>query len=58
MDGSSPIGRASMQQQTFADASFEQYRKPTRRERFLAEMEQVSPWSKLASVIQPDYPKP
>ena len=47
-----------MQQQTFADASFEQYRKPTRRERFLAEMEQVIPWSKLAAVIQPYYPKP
>jgi IS5 family transposase len=28
-----------MSQQTFAEASFEQYRKPTRRERFLAEME-------------------
>lgn len=27
-----------MSQQTVAEASFEQYRKPTRRERFLAEM--------------------
>ncbi len=46
-----------MSQQTFADASFEQYRKPTRRERFLAEMEQVIPWSELAAVIEPYYPK-
>ena len=42
-----------MSQQTFAEASFEQYRKPTRRERFLAEMEQEIPWSELAAVIEP-----
>ena len=42
-----------MSQQTFAEASSEQYRKPTRRERFLAEMEQVIPWSELAVVIEP-----
>jgi IS5 family transposase len=30
---------------------------PTRRERFLAEMEQVIPWSELAAVIEPYYPK-
>jgi IS5 family transposase len=47
-----------MRQQTFAEASFEQYRKPTRRERFLAEMEQVIPWGELAAVIAPCYPKP
>ncbi len=46
-----------MSQQTFAEASFEPYRKPTRRERFLAEMEQVIPWSELAAVIEPYYPK-
>ena len=45
-------------QQTFADASFEQYRKPTRRERFLAEMDQMIPWGALAMVIEPYYPKP
>jgi len=32
-----------MRQPTFAEASFEPYRKPTCRERFLAEMEQVMP---------------
>ena len=46
-----------MSQQTFAAASFEQCRKPTRRERFLAAMEQVIPWSELAAVIEPYYPK-
>jgi IS5 family transposase len=46
-----------MSQQTFADASFEQYRKPTRRERFLTEMDQVIPWEDLAAVIEPFYPK-
>lgn len=45
-----------MQQQTFAEASFEAYRKPTRREKFLAEMEQVIPWGELAAVIEPYYP--
>ncbi len=46
-----------MSQQTFAEAGFEPYRKLTRRERFLAEMEQVIPWSELAAVIEPHYPK-
>jgi IS5 family transposase len=46
-----------MRQQTLADASFERYRKPTRRERFLAEMEQVIPWRELCGAIEPFYPK-
>lgn len=46
-----------MRQQTLADASFEQYRKPTRRERFLAGMEQVIPWRELCGAIEPFYPK-
>jgi len=44
-------------QQTFAEASFEQYRKTTRRERFLDEMNRVVPWAKLVAVIEPVYPK-
>lgn len=36
-----------MRQQTLAEASFEPYRKATRRERFMAEMEQVIPWREL-----------
>lgn len=46
-----------MRQQTLADASFERYRKTTRRERFLAEMEQVIPWRELCGAIEPFYPK-
>ena len=46
-----------MRQQTLADASFERYRKPTRREKFLAEMEQVIPWRELCGAIEPFYPK-
>lgn len=47
-----------MRQQTFAESSFERYRKPTRRERFLAEMDHVIPWRELCNVIEPFYPKP
>jgi len=46
-----------MRQQTFATGDFERYRKPTRREQFLAEMEQVVPWAQLCQLIEPFYPK-
>jgi IS5 family transposase len=46
-----------MPQQTFADVSFERYRKPTRRERFLEEMNRVVPWADLVAAIEPVYPK-
>lgn len=46
-----------MRQQTLAEEGFERYRKPTRREQFLAEMEQVIPWRDLCKVIYPFYPK-
>ena len=43
---------------TLAKAStFEKYKKPTRREKFLAEMEQVVPWKELNALIEPFYPK-
>ena len=38
-------------QATFADAGFERYRKSTRREQFLAEMERAVPWGELVAVI-------
>ena len=44
-------------QQTFAEASFEPYRKVTRRERFLDEMNRVVPWAELVAVIEPVYLK-
>lgn len=47
-----------MRQQTFAEATFERYRKPTRRELFLSEMDQVIPWKELCKIIEPFYPKP
>ena len=46
-----------MQQQTFAEVTFEQYRKATRRERFLDEMDRVIPWRELAAIIEPVYPE-
>jgi IS5 family transposase len=46
-----------MQQSTFAEVTFEQYRKPPRRERFLDEMNRVVPWAELAAAIAPVYPK-
>lgn len=46
-----------MHQQTFAEVTFEQYRKPTRREQFLNEMHRVVPWAELVAVIEPVYPK-
>ncbi|RPE62971.1 IS4 family transposase [Tibeticola sediminis] len=39
-------------------AGFEQYRRPTKRDAFLATMEQIVPWQELCAVIEPYYPKP
>jgi len=52
-----------MKQQTLAMAedqneSYEQYRKPTRRDVFLATMEEIVPWAELCAVIEPHYPRP
>lgn len=47
-----------MTQLTFATTGFEPYRKTTRREVFLAEMNQVVPWEDLCAVIEPVYPQP
>ena len=47
-----------MRQITFATAGFERYAKTTRRAAFLAEMDQVVPWKRLCSLIEPYYPKP
>jgi hypothetical protein len=49
-----------MKQQTLAmaaDQSFENYRKPTRRDEFLKTMEAIVPWAVLCAVIEPHYPK-
>jgi len=46
-----------MDQLTLATGTFETYRKPTRREKFLAEMDRAVPWKDLCAVIEPVYPK-
>ena len=51
-----------MKQQTLATAAdqsagFERFRKPTRRDEFLATMNRIVPWTALCEVIQPYYPK-
>ncbi len=46
-----------MSQMSFSDFEYAGKRKQTRRERFLAEMEQVVPWSGLIALIEPHYPK-
>ena len=47
-----------MRQNSFSDAGFEKYRKKTRKEQFLEEMENIIPWKELTQVIEPFYPKP
>src|SRR5437879_13394048 len=47
-----------MKQLTLAAVGFDRYAKTTRRAAFLAEMEQVVPWSALCALIEPFYPKP
>ena len=52
-----------MKQQTLAmaadrGAGFEQYRRPTKRDVFLATMNEIVPWQELCAVIEPHYPKP
>ncbi|NQV85601.1 MAG: transposase, partial [Woeseiaceae bacterium] len=46
-----------MQQKTLAATGFERFRKQTRRETFLQEMDQIIPWHDLCKVIKPYYPK-
>lgn len=51
-----------MKQQTLAVAAdaaagFEQYRRATKRDVFLATMSEIVPWQALCAVIEPHYPK-
>ena len=47
-----------MRQQTLADSGFEKFRKKTRKELFLDDMEKIIPWPELCGAIEPYYPKP
>ena len=44
-------------QPSFAQAEFATKKKVTRREKFLARMETLLPWTHLLAVIEPFYPK-
>jgi len=46
-----------MRQASFAGVGFERFGKTTRKEAFLAEMDQIVPWKRLYGLIQPVYPK-
>jgi len=46
-----------MKQSSFSEAEFASKKKQTRRERFLAEIETITPWSALVSALMPYYPK-
>ena len=46
-----------MRQQSLTD-DFEKYRKKTRKEQFLEDMDSIIPWKELVDVIEPFYPKP
>lgn len=47
----------SLRQPSLADGSFEKYRKKTRKEVFLEEMDQIIPWQELTAAIEPFYPR-
>ena len=44
-------------QTSFANAQYAGKKRQTRRERFLAEMNEVVPWSRLEALSEPHYPK-
>jgi IS5 family transposase len=44
-------------QPSFSQVEFADKKKITRREKFLARMEEIIPWSRLLAVIEPFYPK-
>lgn len=47
-----------MRKETLGEGGFDKFRKKTRKERFLDEMEQIIPWKELTLVIEPYFPKP
>jgi IS5 family transposase len=48
---------SAMKQTSFASLEFAGKKRRTRREKFLAEMERVVPWTALVALIEPHYPK-
>ena len=47
-----------MHQKSFAAADFEKYRKKTRKEMFLEEMDHIIPWQEMSQAVEPHYPAP
>ena len=47
-----------MKQRSLGQTGFERASKPTRRQRFLAEMDAVIPWARLVSLVAPAQPAP
>ena len=46
-----------MRQTSFASLEFAGKKRVTRREKFLAQMQQVVPWARLLALIEPHYPR-
>ena len=46
-----------MRQGSFSEKRFERYRKRTRRELFVQEMDRVLPWEESCQIVEPFYPK-
>lgn len=46
-----------MKQSGFSDLEYDVKKKTTRKERFLAEMDEILPWKELLSVVKRHYPK-
>src|ERR1044072_725751 len=52
-----PWDGAMQRQGSFSQAEYAGKKKQTRRDKFLAEMEQVVPWARLVERLRPFYPK-
>jgi hypothetical protein len=50
-------GGSMLRQGSFAEAEYGAKKKQTRRDKFLAEMEQAVPWERLVGRLAPLYPK-
>lgn len=44
-------------QKSFSEMEYAAKKKQTRRDRFLSEIEAVTPWSALVAALQPHYPR-
>ena len=47
-----------MRQISLTTEGFEKYRKTTKKELFLKQIDEIIPWKELSEVIEPYYPKP